>query len=364
MRSVRISSISRAVEEVARTFRRHLRVIVEDDRRRQHQVLAAPPRRPGPARRRRCGRRPPPRATPPAGPAARRIAVADAKDGVRRNQRPQQGVVAARRPASANGVRFRTRTVSRNSPSPAVGGADLDCPLERSAARVQDADRPRRPRRATAPAAGRPANANVAAMRPLEEFRDRQAAQRDLALLRLLPRVEIAYRRPAASPRDGTPARRPPAIPSGAARTPRRRGPSGAGSGRPPRRSRPRRRGPGTPSGCAQASAPPPRPAVRLGVQAAEGPALAVLHRRAIGIENVSLVQHGVGDAVHECAVHGVDRLSRPTAAVPAPAPRSAAPAGSCTATADRTRPCAGRARRCSDNNGPSSPCHVAAGRR
>ena len=41
MRSVSISSISRAVEEVAGTFRRHLRIIVQDDRRRQHHVTAA-----------------------------------------------------------------------------------------------------------------------------------------------------------------------------------------------------------------------------------------------------------------------------------------------------------------------------------
>ncbi len=52
---------------------------------------------------------------------------------------------------------------------------------------------------------------------------------------------------------------------------------------------------------------PSPRSAtVVLRVKPAERPALVVLDRRPVRIEDVALVQHGVGDAVHIGTVHGV----------------------------------------------------------
>src|SRR5262249_49812154 len=47
-------------------------------------------------------------------------------------------------------------------------------------------------------------------------------------------------------------------------------------------------------------------PAVCIGVEAAHRPSLPVLDGRPIGIEDVSLVQHRVRDAIQVLAVHGV----------------------------------------------------------
>src|SRR5205085_2004898 len=93
--------------------------------------------------------------------------------------------------------------------------------------------------------------------------------------------------------------------------------------------------------------------AVGLGVEPAEGPALPVLGRRPVGVEDVPFVQHGVGDAVHEWPGHVVTDPP-PQEVSPPPAPRSPGRDGSCTGRAGRIRPCAGRARRRWGNNGPS----------
>ena len=231
----------------------------------------------------------------------------DAEDRVRRDQASAAGPRRGRsRSASSSGVRFVDAERQSVQPLRDLDGRHLDDSLDGLLLADQDADDlPARPAQRLRPPPAReregPAHAGRA-----DEFAQRHLAEGDLALLRLLPGLE----EPVADPERLDGAERRLLVRPASRRAAGRSSPTLPGrqvQEADDRLERRRRRPADQALGLvARGVAAVRRPAVRLGVEAAERPALAVLDRRPIGVEDVPFVQDGVGDGVDERAVHGV----------------------------------------------------------
>ena len=224
-----------------------------------------------------------------------------------RGSRPASGAGASSR-STVLGLGER-RAVRRRGASPGTGPPPTSTPSTSTTPAIACCSRTRTPTTSPAVAAqrlrsvGRRGRRSACGDGSRDELAQDHRAERDLPLLGLLPGLV----EPVADPKRST-GRNGGSAPSGHAA-------SGGSTSPTTRAVRWRKRTTaskvvaGVPRTrhsvwLAEAS-PPPRPAVGLGIEPAERPALAVLDRRPIGIEDVPLVQHGVGDGVHERSVHG-----------------------------------------------------------